>query len=124
MINQRLAEIDQIHEKDHEIRDVTTETRNFLNNHDKHPLPSEVLKFGEKLERERDYLQKKNVRLNEWLDDYIQDKKQIGRLLGLSEENSLVHDMQKNVIFAIRNALRSDKPAYEQLNEIRKILTP
>jgi len=73
---------------------------------------------------ERDELQKKHDRLNELLDDYIQDKKQVGRFLGLSEENALIHDMQKNVIFAIKNAIRSDKPSYEQLNEIRKILKP
>lgn len=56
------------------------------------------------------------------MEDYVRDKSEIGRLLGLSGGYELEHEWHKQTLLEIRNALRSDAPAYEQLNRIQKSL--
>lgn len=64
----------------------------------------------------------KAKRLTELVEDYVRDKSEIGRLLGLGDGYELVHEWHKQTLIEIRNALRSDTPAYEQLNRIQKAL--
>ncbi len=61
-------------------------------------------------------------RMRELLSDYVRDKKRIGELLGLPENQTLIHDMQEERLLEIRMALRSDAPAYEQLNRVQRAM--
>lgn len=66
--------------------------------------------FARKLERERN-------RLQELLDDYIRDKRQIGKDLGLPEDERLHHRFQRRIICDLQRENRMMKMALGKVHE-------
>lgn len=66
--------------------------------------------FARKLEREKN-------RLQELLDDYIRDKRQIGKDLGLSEDERLHHRFQRRIICDLQRENRMMRMALEKVHE-------
>ena len=66
--------------------------------------------FSRKMERERN-------RLRELLDDYIRDKRQIGKDLGLSEDERLHHRFQRRIICDLQRENRMMRMALEKVHE-------
>jgi hypothetical protein len=69
--------------------------------------------------------------MGELLGDYVRDKREIGKDLGLPESEQLIHRFQLRAIFDLqfkikeaRRILNTDAPAYEQLNQMQALLFP
>ncbi len=80
-----------------------------------------LLSHARKLERERN-------RLGELLKDYERDKRQIGKDLGLSEDDQMHDRFQRRAIMDLQMLIRearriqnTDAPSYEQLNQLRTL---
>jgi hypothetical protein len=83
-----------------------------------------LLSHARKLERERN-------RLGGLLEDYERDKRQIGKDLGLSEDDQMHDRFQRRAIMDLQMLIRearriqnTDAPSYEQLNQLRTLFFP
>ena len=66
--------------------------------------------FARSMERERN-------RLREMLDDYLRDKRQIGKDLGLPDDERLHHRFQRRIICDLQRENRMMKMALEKVHE-------
>ena len=63
-------------------------------------------------------LERKNNRALELLEDYERDKRQIGKDLGLTESEQLVHRFQRRAIFDLQREKKAMKEAMAKINQI------
>lgn len=70
-------------------------------------------------------------RLSKMIDDFIRDKRQIGKDLGLNEHDQMICHFQRRAIFDLQfkikeanRVLTTDAPSYEQLNQLQAIFQP